>query len=458
MSWFEELSQAFEYPFQRRDWVEEALSHSSWSNEQQRPSNERLEFLGDSVLNAAVTDLIWHRFPETPEGTLSRLRARIVDGASLAKFAEQRSLGTWLMLGRGEEAQGGRARPKLLEDAMEALVGVIYLEGGFQAVQTCVEAWFGERVDELDDDTLPVSERWKDAVSRLQEYTQARWKTLPEYEELERVGPDHLPNYAIRVRVQSRVLGEGTARRKKVARHRAAEAALEHLSRPLSIAVDGPASSGKGTVAQGVASVLGFGWVDTGAMYRSVAYIAKRHGIGWDDADALGRLAQSLHIRFEADENGQAVWVDGVNVTAQIRTAEMGVGASAVSIHPSVRSALLIEQQRMGREGRVVMDGRDIGTVVLPDADLKIFLTASLEERARRRHQELVANGSTETYNEILSAIAARDDQDTRREHAPLRAADDAVWIDTTSLNIADTTQRVLDLARSILDKRIFLP
>ncbi|MEM6931139.1 MAG: (d)CMP kinase [Myxococcota bacterium] len=220
------------------------------------------------------------------------------------------------------------------------------------------------------------------------------------------------------------------------------------MSRPLTIAVDGPGSAGKGTVARSVARELGYRYVDTGAMYRAVAWAAHQRGVAWDDAEGAGAVARSVTIDFRWDGELQRVLCDSVDVTDAIRTAEMGAGASAVSVHPPVRDALLGAQRALGAGGGVVMDGRDIGTVVLPDADLKVFLDASLEERARRRHAELVARGRDVTLTEVTAALAARDDQDRNRAAAPLRKADDAISLDTTGLSIEQATQAVLRLAR----------
>ncbi len=200
----------------------------------------------------------------------------------------------------------------------------------------------------------------------------------------------------------------------------------------LTIAVDGPASSGKGTLARGIAKALGYQYVDTGAMYRSVALRARQAGITFDDEESLSLLASALRFSFAFDGDRLTVHLDDEDVTDALRAEWAGVGASAVSKLPGVRQALLGLQRDLGARGGVVMDGRDIGTVVLPDADLKIYLEADVHERARRRHLELQERGEQTTYEQVLSDLRARDAQDMNRATAPLRAADDAVILDST--------------------------
>lgn len=218
------------------------------------------------------------------------------------------------------------------------------------------------------------------------------------------------------------------------------------MSRGLTVAVDGPGSSGKGTVARAVARALGYQYVDTGAMYRAVALVARHLGVDWNDGPALAALAARLRFAFEWDEDVLRVRVDDRDVTRAIRADDIGSGASSVSRHPEVRAALLGLQRALGARGGVVMDGRDIGTVVLPEADLKVFLEASLEERARRRHEELVRRGELVHYQVVRDALDARDRQDRERAAAPLRPAADAVVVDTTDLTIREATDRLLGL------------
>jgi len=217
----------------------------------------------------------------------------------------------------------------------------------------------------------------------------------------------------------------------------------------LAIAVDGPCASGKGTVARGVARELGYQYVDTGAMYRAVAQVARQRGVAWDDEAALGPLAAGLRFAFTWDGDLLRVVVDGVDLTEAIRTDEIGRGASDVSKLPAVRGALLDLQRGLGLAGGVVMDGRDIGTVVLPDAGLKIYLDADVDERAQRRYAEMVRRGIDTTLPETREALVARDRQDMERAHAPLRQADDAVRVDTTGMDIPAAIDAVLGLARA---------
>ena len=216
----------------------------------------------------------------------------------------------------------------------------------------------------------------------------------------------------------------------------------------ITIAIDGPASSGKGTVARGVARALDYRYVDTGALYRAVALRADREGVSWDDGAGCAAVAAGLRFDFRWEDEVLRVLVDGEDVTGSIRTAEAGLGASAVSRHGEVRQALLRLQRELGAEGGVVMDGRDIGTVVLPEATLKIYLDADVEERARRRHEELVRRGDSPGFAAVRAQLITRDKQDMEREIAPLRAAEDAVRLDSTELTIPQAVDRVLAIAR----------
>jgi cytidylate kinase len=205
------------------------------------------------------------------------------------------------------------------------------------------------------------------------------------------------------------------------------------------IAIDGPAGAGKSTVARAVSAALGFTYLDSGAMYRCVALAGIERGAELDEAEAMGALARSLRIELD----GERVELDGRDVSAAIRESQVTEASSRVSVHPSVREAMVERQRELIAAGCYVAEGRDIGTVVSPEAPLKVFLTASAEERARRRAAQ---TGEDETA--VLAAQHERDERDESREHSALRAADDAVEIDTTGLGLDEVVRRIVDLAR----------
>jgi CMP/dCMP kinase len=205
------------------------------------------------------------------------------------------------------------------------------------------------------------------------------------------------------------------------------------------IAIDGPAGAGKSTVARAVAAALGFTYLDSGAMYRCVALAGLERGSKLDAGEAMAALAKSLEIGLDGDR----VQLDGQDVSAAIREPRVTEAASRVSVHPGVREELVTQQRRLIAAGRYVAEGRDIGTVVSPDAPLKVFLTASPEERARRR-----AAQTGEDEAKVLAAQRERDERDETREHSALRAASDAVEVDTTGLTQAEVVERVVELAR----------
>lgn len=217
------------------------------------------------------------------------------------------------------------------------------------------------------------------------------------------------------------------------------------------IAVDGPAGAGKSTASRMLADRLGFVLVDTGALYRGVALAATERGVSWDDGAALGTMAEALELHFEAGEGGAPrLFLDGVDRSVDIRAPLVSRGASDVSRHAEVRQALLSLQRTLGQAGGVVLEGRDIGTVVFPDAELKVFLTASPEVRARRRMEELRGRGMAAEYEETLAAIVARDEQDAGREVAPLRVAPDGVTVDTTGMSLEQVVEHLAGLARQV--------
>lgn len=217
------------------------------------------------------------------------------------------------------------------------------------------------------------------------------------------------------------------------------------------VAIDGPSGAGKSTVAKAVAKKLDFSCLDTGAMYRSVAWLASKEGIALDDDEALGRLAWTCTIEFghvEGDPIPHEVRIDGHDVTQAIRTAEIDKAVSPVSAAPSVREAMVEQQRRIGEGGNYVIEGRDIGTVVFPNAEVKVFLTASDEERAHRRVRQNVDRGvGSIDFDEVLADLKRRDDCDSTRKTAPLRAADDAVHIDSTGLYIEDVIDEICEMA-----------
>ena len=205
------------------------------------------------------------------------------------------------------------------------------------------------------------------------------------------------------------------------------------------IAIDGPSASGKGTVASRVAQALGFDYLDSGALYRLTALYAKKRDVEWSDEEAVAELAENLPARFE----GTQVFLDDEDVSGQIRSEAIGMGASAVAQLPKVRAALLQRQRDFLTGKGLVADGRDMGTVVFPDAPLKFFLTASAEIRAERRYKQLLAQGESVNLRAIYAEIAERDARDRSRSVAPLKPASDAVVIDTGTLSIADVQQQV---------------
>lgn len=205
-------------------------------------------------------------------------------------------------------------------------------------------------------------------------------------------------------------------------------------NRRLVVAIDGPAGAGKSTVSRMLARRLGYDLLDTGAIYRTLALRARQGGVSWQDGAAVAALATDLDIRFRLEGDINRVLVGDVDISGEIRTPEISDGASRVSALPEVRAALLDLQRRLGAAGGVVAEGRDVGTVVFPDSQAKFFLTASAEERARRRTAELRAAGRTTDEHTVLAELLERDQRDSTRASAPLRKADDAIEVDTTSL------------------------
>jgi CMP/dCMP kinase len=214
----------------------------------------------------------------------------------------------------------------------------------------------------------------------------------------------------------------------------------------LRIAIDGPAAAGKSTVAKIVAGRLSCLYIDTGAMYRSLTYKALKSGVDLHNETELTMLLKTTKIELEPSDKGQLVFLDGVNVTDEIRQSEVTNSVSHAAIHSQVREEMVKRQQGLAREGGVVMDGRDIGTHVIPDAEIKVFLLASVKERAHRRHEENVSKGFPSDLEKLKEEIALRDKIDSEREVAPLKKADDATEIDTTSLTILEVVDRIMSL------------
>lgn len=211
----------------------------------------------------------------------------------------------------------------------------------------------------------------------------------------------------------------------------------------INIAIDGPAGAGKSTIAKAVAAKLGIIYLDTGAMYRAVAYAALKKGIDVKDPEGVAQLLENLEMDIRYENGAQNVYVNGENATPYLRTPEMSKAASDISALPVVRYKMVELQREFAAKYDVVLDGRDIGTFVLPDANCKFYMTASPEERAKRRFEELTAKGETCDYNAVLQDIVKRDYNDSHREVAPLKQADDAYYLDTTELSIAEVTERV---------------
>jgi cytidylate kinase len=215
------------------------------------------------------------------------------------------------------------------------------------------------------------------------------------------------------------------------------------------VAIDGPAGAGKSTVARALASRLGYTFLDTGAIYRSVALLTREQGISWADGPGAGSIAAAIDVSFASDGSKTRVFANGLDVTDAIRHAEISEGASQVSALPEVRAGLLDAQRRVASHAHVVAEGRDVGTVVFPSAQAKFFLIASPETRARRRTLELAAAGRPTTFEAVLADMATRDARDSQREVAPLRKAQDAIEIDSSALTPEQVIERMLAVVRS---------
>lgn len=222
----------------------------------------------------------------------------------------------------------------------------------------------------------------------------------------------------------------------------------------INVALDGPSGAGKSTIAKMTAKKLKYVYVDTGALYRSIAYYVISNGINPKDTDAVVASLKHIDVKLAYVDDSQRVLLNGEDVSDKIRTPEVSMGASCVSAVPKVREFLFDLQQNIARENNIIMDGRDIGTVVLPNADVKIFLTATAEERANRRFKELAEKGDTSTYEEVLEDIVQRDYNDTHRDVAPLKKADDAIEVDSTNLTLEQSADEIYKIIMEKVEKK----
>ena len=223
------------------------------------------------------------------------------------------------------------------------------------------------------------------------------------------------------------------------------------MAKQIQIAIDGPAGAGKSTIAKIVAEKLNFTYIDTGAMYRAVTHKAMQLGIQLDDSEALEKMLHATKIELEPSINGQLVYVDGVNVSEVIRSNEVTANVSQVAAHANIREVLVAMQQQLAAGGAVVMDGRDIATHVLTNAELKVFMSASVEERARRRYLDNERRGIQSSIERLQEEIALRDKLDSEREASPLIQAADAVYLDTTNVTIDEAAEAILKLAYDVM-------
>ncbi|HZK26447.1 MAG TPA: (d)CMP kinase [Thermoclostridium sp.] len=218
----------------------------------------------------------------------------------------------------------------------------------------------------------------------------------------------------------------------------------------IQIAIDGPSGAGKSTMAKMIARELDILYLDTGAMYRAVALKAILSGIDTKDSQALSEMVKNINLNIVYQDGTQKVILDGKNVTEDIRTPKVTVGSSDVAVIPAVREKMVELQREIGQEKSVIMDGRDIGTKVLPEADIKIFLTASVEDRTRRRYEELEEKGTLkQTFEELKEEMAYRDKNDSSRAHSPLKKAEGAILLDTTGFSIEDSARTILEIIKS---------
>lgn len=226
------------------------------------------------------------------------------------------------------------------------------------------------------------------------------------------------------------------------------------MKKKIQIAIDGPAGAGKSTIAKIVAEQLGFTYIDTGAMYRAVTYKAIKENIQLTDANAIEEMLHKTSIVLKPSPNGQLVYVDGLDVSKEIRSNEVTNNVPKVASYPNIRKILVQMQKDLAKDGGVVMDGRDIATHVLKDAELKIFMTATVEERAKRRYLENQKRGIPSSLEKLMEEISFRDKQDRERESSPLIQAEDAIYLDTTNLTIEEAAEKILQLANEVINNK----
>ncbi len=222
---------------------------------------------------------------------------------------------------------------------------------------------------------------------------------------------------------------------------------LNKVTKKIQIAIDGPAGAGKSTIAKIAAEKLGYTYIDTGAMYRALTYKALQHQIDLSSEEAVTTLLKQTVIELQPSPNGQLVFLDGQNVSSEIRSNEVTSQVSTVAAHGAMREIMVERQYEMAEKGGVIMDGRDIGTAVLPNAELKVFMSATVEERARRRYEDNKQRGIDSSFEELKEEIALRDKMDSEREASPLVQAEDAIYLDTTELSIDEAANAILKLA-----------
>lgn len=223
------------------------------------------------------------------------------------------------------------------------------------------------------------------------------------------------------------------------------------MTKTINIAIDGPSGSGKSTLAKMLAASLGYVYIDTGALYRTVGLFAMQNGISAETPEDVVPLLDKLDLQMRLEDGGNAVYLNGTKVGAEIRTSEASVYASQVSKVPAVRAFLLDTQRSIAKQNNVIMDGRDIGTVILPDAQVKIFMSASPEQRAKRRLAELVAKGEDITFEQVLADIKWRDENDANRDIAPAKPAEDAVFLDNSDLTLDGLLQAALEIVSNAI-------